>query len=67
MTFFPLLCGLLACLVPVLDIPVFWPILVLYFFYISFHMYRKQKEHMLRYGYTLSDFYKRKAPANDNK
>ncbi|OIR58899.1 MAG: retrieval of early ER protein Rer1 [Amphiamblys sp. WSBS2006] len=34
------------------NIPVFWPILVLYFFLLSFFMLRTQLEHMLRHDYV---------------
>ena len=44
----------------VLDLPVFWPLLLFYFIFIVFSVVLKQYQHMNKYGYSLSDFFKRK-------
>lgn len=43
-----------------LDIPVFWPILVIYFFVLLFLTMRRQIEHMIKYRYVPFDFGKKK-------
>ncbi|KAF1742519.1 hypothetical protein MXB_469, partial [Myxobolus squamalis] len=42
------------------DIPVFWPILLFYFFMLAFITLKNQFEHMIRYGYFPMDFGKKK-------
>lgn len=41
------------------NFPVFWPILLVYFFVVMVSVYLKQKKHMEKYGYTYSDFFKK--------
>lgn len=53
------LAGSLATFAPLLDIPVYWPILLVYFLFISASVYSKQRAHMARYGYSLSDFFRK--------
>ena len=44
----------------IFDLPVFWPILLLYFFLVAATIVLKQKLHMKKYGYSLSDFFKKR-------
>ena len=41
------------------NFPVFWPILLVYFFVVIISVYLKQKKHMQKYGYSYSDFFKK--------
>jgi hypothetical protein len=41
---------------PFFDIPVFWPILVIYFFALCFMTMRRQISHMMKYKYIPFDF-----------
>lgn len=41
------------------NFPVFWPILLIYFFVVMISVYLKQKKHMEKYGYSYSDFFKK--------
>ena len=50
-----ILLSLLATLFSVFDIPVFWPILVLYFLTLFVITMRRQIEHMIRYKYLPFD------------
>ncbi|KAL9542824.1 hypothetical protein MBANPS3_008411 [Mucor bainieri] len=51
----------LACsFIPALDIPVFWPILLIYFLLLFALTMRRQIQHMVRYRYVPFDFGKRK-------
>ncbi len=43
----------------IFDFPVFWPLLLVYFFFVVISVYVKQKKHMEKYGYTYSDFFKK--------
>jgi hypothetical protein len=43
-----------------LDLPVFWPILLIYFFVVILSVYIKQRKHMEKYGYSYSDFFKKR-------
>ena len=43
----------------VLDVPVFWPVLLFYFIFVVFTIVIKQYRHMKKYGYSLSDFFKK--------
>ena len=43
----------------VLDFPVFWPILMFYFVFVALSIGIKQRRHMKKYGYSLSDFFKK--------
>eukprot|EP00160_Parvularia_atlantis_P018473 Unigene6853_Nuclearia_a/m.20995 Unigene6853_Nuclearia_a/g.20995 ORF Unigene6853_Nuclearia_a/g.20995 Unigene6853_Nuclearia_a/m.20995 type:complete len:199 (-) Unigene6853_Nuclearia_a:109-705(-) len=53
---------------PFLDVPVFWPILLVYFFILFAVTMRKQIRHMIKYRYIPFSFgkkvYKGKAPAS---
>lgn len=42
-----------------LDLPVFWPLLLIYFLFASLNVGLRQYRHMQRYGYTLKDFFKK--------
>lgn len=53
-----LLC-LVATFIPALDVPVFWPILLLYFLFVLVSVVARQYHHMRRYGYSLADFFKK--------
>ena len=50
-----ILLSLAASFVPVFDIPVYWPILVLYFFILFVLTMRRQIEHMIQYKYLPFD------------
>ena len=52
-------CVLIITFIPWLDVQVFWPLLLLYVFYLSYVLYSRQREHMGKYGYTLKDFYRK--------
>lgn len=43
---------IVATFIPALDIPVFWPILLVYFLALSFVTLKKQIQHMIKYGYV---------------
>lgn len=50
----------LACtLLPFLNIPVFWPILVMYFVLLTMAMMRRSIEHMIKYKYVPWDIGKK--------
>jgi hypothetical protein len=55
----------------VFDIPVFWPILLVYFFILFFITMKRQIKHMVKHRYLPFSFgktqYKGKAPAKDTK
>ena len=44
------------------DVPVFWPILVLYFFVLSFLTCRRRVAHMIKHGYVPWDYGKKAMP-----
>ncbi|PRP79609.1 hypothetical protein PROFUN_12799 [Planoprotostelium fungivorum] len=50
----------IATLFPFLDLPVFWPILLVYWFCLAGVMLRKQIQHMLRHNYVPFDIKKPK-------
>jgi len=50
----------LCSFVPLLDIPVFWPLLAFYFFVLFFAMMRKQIAHMFKHKYLPFDIGKKK-------
>ncbi|CAO3652504.1 unnamed protein product [Mucor fragilis] len=52
--------ALVCSFVPALDIPVFWPILLIYFCLLFALTMRRQIQHMIRYKYVPFDFGKRK-------
>ncbi|KAK4514422.1 uncharacterized protein ATC70_002017 [Mucor velutinosus] len=52
--------ALVCSFVPAFDIPVFWPILLIYFCLLFALTMRRQIQHMIRYRYVPFDFGKRK-------
>ncbi|CAO0796702.1 unnamed protein product [Mucor circinelloides] len=52
--------ALVCSFVPAFDIPVFWPILLVYFCLLFALTMRRQIQHMIRYRYVPFDFGKRK-------
>lgn len=54
-------CAALICsFFPIFDIPVYWPILLIYFCVLFALTMRRQIQHMVRYRYVPFDFGKRK-------
>lgn len=51
--------ALIATLIPLLDIPVFWPILVLYWVTLTVITMRRQIRHMIKYHYVPFDLGKK--------
>jgi hypothetical protein len=55
----------------VFDVPVFWPILLLYFFVLFFVTMKRQIKHMIKHRYVPWSFgkpaYQGKAPVKDSK
>ena len=51
--------ALLCTFMKIFDFPVFWPILLIYFLFITLTIVIRQRQHMKKYGYTLSDFFKK--------
>ncbi|BGP36844.1 hypothetical protein JCM10449v2_000746 [Rhodotorula kratochvilovae] len=47
--------SLIASFIPVFDVPVFWPILVMYFFILMFITLKRQVAHMRKYKYLPFD------------
>ena len=43
----------------IFDFPVFWQILLLYFIFIMTTIILRQRAHMKKYGYSMSDFFKK--------
>ncbi|OON18360.1 D-Tyr-tRNA(Tyr) deacylase, partial [Opisthorchis viverrini] len=52
---------------PFLDLPVFWPILVLYFIMLFTLMMKRQIKHMIKYRYVPFSYGKPKHTGNNNK
>ncbi|EPY52606.1 Rer1 family protein [Schizosaccharomyces cryophilus OY26] len=52
--------ALAASMFRIFDIPVFWPVLVVYYFVLSFFCFRRQLQHMLKYRYVPFDIGKRR-------
>ena len=50
----------------VFDVPVFWPILVIYFFILFFIMMQKQIMHMIKYKYIPISFGKKVYKGKDS-
>ncbi|EEB09218.1 Rer1 family protein [Schizosaccharomyces japonicus yFS275] len=44
----------------IFDVPVFWPILVMYYIVLSFFCFRRQIQHMIKYRYVPFDFGKKR-------
>ena len=57
--FFAISLALLCTFIKVFDFPVFWPILLIYFLFIAGTIVIRQRQHMNKYGYSLSDFFKK--------
>lgn len=51
--------ALLCCFIPAFDIPVFWPILLIYFFILFSLTMKKQIQHMIKYRYLPFDIGKK--------
>lgn len=49
----------LSTFIGALDLPVFWPLLLIYFVFASLNVGLRQYRHMKKYGYTLKDFIKK--------
>ena len=56
---FPVILAFICSLFNVLDIPVFWPMLQVYFQYATYAVVSRQRQHMKKYGYGLADFFKK--------
>merc|ERR1719150_1597122 len=56
--------SLFLTLFPILDVPVFWPILLVYFFILFFLTMKRQFEHMLKYKYIPFSWGKKKYTKN---
>ncbi|CCK73422.1 protein retrieval receptor NDAI_0G04370 [Naumovozyma dairenensis CBS 421] len=54
------LISLVLSLIRIVDIPVFWPILLMYFLVLFFLTMRKQIQHMIKYKYVPLDIGKKK-------
>lgn len=52
---------------PIFDVPVFWPILVIYFFALFFMTMRRQIDHMRKYKYLPFSFGKKKYKGKEPK
>lgn len=52
--------GMIATFFPVFDVPVFWPILLLYFFVLFFITMKRQIKHMIKHKYIPFDLGKKK-------
>lgn len=59
-TFYSTLVALVCSFIPFLDIPVFWPILVMYFIFLFILTMRKQIQHMMKFHYLPFDLGKTK-------
>ena len=65
--------GLTMTFFPAFDVPVFWPILLMYWFVLFFVTMKRQIRHMIKYKYVPFSFGKQtyngkgKAPMKNNK
>ena len=50
---------MLATFFPIFDVPVFWPILLLYFFVLFFITMKRQVKHMIKHKYIPFDLGKK--------
>ena len=55
----PVIIAFLCSLFNIFDIPVFWPMLQVYFQYAMYAVITRQRQHMKKYGYGLADFFKK--------
>ena len=51
--------GFVATFFPIFDVPVFWPILLLYFFVLLFVTMKRQIKHMIKHRYIPFTFGKK--------
>lgn len=58
--------ALVASFIPILDIPVFWPILLVYFIVLFFLTMRRQIQHMVKFHYIPWDLGKMKYTGSSN-
>ncbi|KAI3431483.1 hypothetical protein D9Q98_004534 [Chlorella vulgaris] len=61
------LLGFTATFMPMFDVPVFWPILVLYWFILFFVTMKRQIMHMIKYRYVPFSFGKKSYGGKDGK
>jgi hypothetical protein len=61
------LTSIVCTLFPFLDIPVFWPILLVYFVMLFFATMKKQVKHMIRHRYVPFDFGKKQYKSKRTK
>lgn len=54
--------GMTATFFPIFDVPVFWPILLLYFFVLFFITMKRQVKHMIKHKYIPFDLGKKVHP-----
>ncbi|KAM3138886.1 hypothetical protein pb186bvf_009089 [Paramecium bursaria] len=54
-----ILIGMICTLIPILDVPVFLPFIILYFFMVVIQTFKKYIQHMRKYKYSILDFYKK--------
>jgi hypothetical protein len=54
------LCGLVMTLVPMFDVPVFWPVLLVYWIILVFVTMRRQVRHMIKHKYIPFDLNRKK-------
>ena len=50
---------MIATFFPIFDVPVFWPILLLYFFVLFFITMKRQVKHMIKHKYIPFDLGKK--------
>ena len=52
------LIGLACTFFPLLDLPVFWPLLLVYFCFLAYLMIKRRIQHMMKYRYVPFDWKK---------
>lgn len=57
------LIGFVVTFFPLFDVPVFWPILLLYWFILAFITMKRQIKHMIKYRYVPFSWGKKVSPA----
>ncbi|KAA3673752.1 uncharacterized protein DEA37_0006475 [Paragonimus westermani] len=62
-----ILISIVCTFFPFLDIPVFWPILVLYFLMLFTLMMKRQIKHMIKYRYMPFTYGKPKHTGNNSR
>ena len=58
---------MIATFFPIFDVPVFWPILLLYFFVLFFITMKRQVKHMIKHKYIPFDLGKKVNPSHAGK